>query len=467
MSSAMLCSHALLPDGWSEKVRLQLDESGRIETVEKGARATAKDQVIDGPVIPGMPNAHSHAFQYALVGLTHHRGEQTDSFWTWREAMYGLVAKLDIERLARITTMAYRDMLCAGYTHVCEFHYLHRLSDKEGSGDAAEAKATALQLAAAAQDTGIGLTLLPVLYQQAGFGQASPEAHQQPFILATDEYLQLVTDLQTEVAEQGIRAVGYAPHSMRAVSLADLQRVSAAANASESVLHLHISEQTAEVEDCIAAHGARPFELLCRQHLPGGNWNLVHGTHMDDGERAQAVVHNANLVICPGTEADLGDGYFPLDEWIEAGGTWSIGSDSNSLVDPATELRMLEYQQRLRHRQRNVLGDPEQNTGSRLWQQAARGGGVAAGLPLGRIAEGYRADLVELDCNHPRLAGLPPAEMLDAWLFSNSRGAVNRVWIAGMERVRGGRLLDLEKHRRIAAEFRNTMGQILSGQGSD
>ena len=462
MTRSIFCKQVLLPTGWAESVRLVLDESGHVLRMDQDARQSPEDECLDGPVLPGMPNAHSHAFQYALVGRTHRRGSQADSFWTWREAMYGLVDQLSPRHLSVITAMAYQDMLLAGYTHVCEFHYLHQLSTAKASGATESAAANAMAISSAAEQVGIGLTLLPVLYQHSDFGQAPPQAHQQPFILATDDYLELVQWLTGKFTEQPLHTVGYAPHSLRAVGLDALQQVANAAKDDDAVVHLHISEQQGEVVASRKHHGVPPYALLHDHELPAENWNLVHATHLTDDEREQAVADGVNLVICPSTEADLGDGLFPMDEWLDADGSWAVGSDSNSVVDPATELRMLEYQQRLRHQQRNVLGHSKLNTGSRLWLEAAMGGGRASGQALGRIAPGYRADLIELESNHPRLAGLSAPEQLDAWLFSGACGAIRSVRVSGQVKVTQGALVDGDQHQLIESEYAQAM-QVLAG----
>ncbi|MEK7344868.1 MAG: formimidoylglutamate deiminase [Pseudomonadota bacterium] len=439
MHTALFAEHALLPSGWARDLLLQWDGAGRLTGVQTGVSAPAGVARARGPVLPGMPNLHSHAFQRALSGLTEYRDQAQDNFWSWRSLMYRFAARLSPEQLEAIATWLYVQMLEAGYTSVCEFHYLHHDTDGRPYADDAT---LAQGLLRAAQNTGIGMTLLPVLYQSSGFGGTPPHAEQRRFILSNEHMLRLLQQLQPQCLAQHAR-LGLAPHSLRAVppdSLREALAGLAALDASAPV-HIHIAEQTAEVEACLAWSGQRPVQWLLEHAEVNAHWCLVHATHMDAGEYQQAARSGAVAGLCPTTEANLGDGIFDFPLWRAHGGAWGVGSDSHICVDPAEDLLMLEYSQRLARRQRNVAADANQpQVAEALWLGALAGGAQASGRPIQGLAVGQQADFVVLDAQHVALQDLPPSQMLASHLFASSRSStVASVWCAGRQRVQAGR----------------------------
>lgn len=418
--------HALLPEGVAREVLLAWDEDGALSTVQPDAPRPAGVERIDGLIVPGLPNLHSHAFQRAFAGLTETRGDTQDSFWTWRDRMYRFAGAITPEQMEAVATQLYVEMLGAGYTSVCEFHYLHHDGDGRPHANRAE---MALRLVAAARRAGIGLTLLPVLYQTSGFGAKPPRADQKRFINGVDELLRIVETLRA----QGVRT-GVAPHSLRAVpppALKDLVDGITALDASAPI-HIHIAEQIQEVDDCLAWSGARPLQWLLAHAPVDPRWCLVHATHLNDAEREGAARSGAVIGLCPSTEANLGDGLFDLPAWRDKGGAWGIGSDSHASVDAAEELRLLEYGQRLARRQRNV------GIAHEMWNAAVAGGAQAAGRPVAGLAPGRQADFVRLA--DAMLDDLAPAERLASHVFaSHRRDAVREVWVAGRKVLHDGR----------------------------
>ena len=356
VAGALFAEHALLPSGWARDVLLQWDASGCLLTVAPGSAPESSYGIAPrapGPLLPGMPNLHSHAFQRAFAGLTEYRGESQDSFWSWRNLMYRFAAHITPESLEAIATWLYVEMLEAGYTSVCEFHYLHH---DQGGKPYADDAALAHALLRAAHTAGIGMTLLPVLYQTSGFGGQPPRKDQARFIRSTDNMLSLLQQLAP--ATQALGAVlGLAPHSLRAVPPDSLREAVAGITAlnARAPLHIHIAEQTQEVEDCIAWSGQRPVQWLLDHAPVDARWCLVHATHMTAAEYAAAARTGAVAGLCPSTEANLGDGIFDMPQWLQHGGAWGVGSDSHACVNAAEELMLLEYGQRLHLRQRNVL----------------------------------------------------------------------------------------------------------------
>lgn len=437
---AIFCARALLPTGWAEAVCLRLDEAGMITDVEVGeGRRTASARPGDrleltGAVVPGMPNLHSHAFQRLMAGLGQAGGETDDSFWTWRDAMYAIAGRVTPEQLEACAAGLYVEMLRRGYTTCAEFHYLHHGPDGVPYVDRAEMGKRVL---AAGSRAGLGLTLLPVLYQRAGFSDDPVSHHQQRFCNSTDDYQRLVQSLLSATTESDLACIGIAPHSLRAVGEVALRDVLGAG--ASGPVHIHIAEQRLEVEDCVANLGARPVEWLLDHFEVDAHWCLVHATHMTTIEGDRAAATGAVAGLCPTTEADLGDGIFPAEAWQQRGGAWGVGSDSNLRVCPAEELRLLECTQRLVTGRRNVMTDRGHGTGARMWTSAAQGGAQALGQPVGRIARGYRADLVALDLAHPGLDGLSGDEVLDTFVFAGNADMIDSVWVAGECQVERGR----------------------------
>ncbi len=396
--------------------------------------------VCAGPLIPGMPNLHSHAFQRAFGGLTEFRGAAQDSFWSWRTLMYRFAAQISPAQVEAIATWLYIEMLEAGYSAVCEFHYLHHDSDGRPYADDAE---LALALLRAAGRAGIGLTLLPVLYQTSGFGGLPPNEGQRRFIRSTDSMLRLLERLRPLCEAQGAR-LGLAPHSLRAVPPEALREALAGLDAIDATapIHIHIAEQTAEVDACLAWSGQRPVAWLLDHAKVDARWCLVHATHMDAAEYLRAAVSGAVAGLCPTTEANLGDGIFDFNAWRAAGGRWGVGSDSHACVNAAEELLMLEYSQRLATRQRNVGADAaEPSVASAMTLAAVQGGAQASGRALAGLAAGQQADFVMLDAAHAG-AGRPVRARHAFGPRVREPPHQRRsicVWVAGRPRVAAGR----------------------------
>lgn len=436
----LFADHALLPGGFAERVLLSWDETGAISAVQPGAECPPDVPRATGVVVPGLPNLHSHAFQRAFAGLTEYRASAQDSFWSWRELMYRFAGAITPDDLEAIATQLYIEMLRAGYTSVCEFHYVHH--DPAGRPYANPAEMS-LRLVAAARRAGIGLTMLPVLYQTSGFGAKPPREDQRRFLNDVDALLNIVEALR----KQGVRC-GVAPHSLRAVPPPALADLLAGLDAIDprAPIHIHIAEQMQEVRDSLAHTGARPLQWLLDHAPVDARWCLVHATHLDDAERDEAARRGAVIGLCPTTEANLGDGLFDLPAWR---GAWGIGSDSHASVDGAEELRLLEYGQRLARQQRNVTVAED------LWRCAVAGGARAAGRNVAGLAAGQQADwLVLADA---MFEGLTPTQQLATHLFaSHRRDAVAQVWVAGRCVVDNGRHADAEATERgfLAARAR-------------
>ena len=440
-NTSLFAEHALLPDGWARNVLLRWNEKGILTSVTSDTRVTQGTACAPGPLLPGMPNLHSHAFQRAFAGLTEHRspGTPNDSFWSWRELMYRFAGAVTPEQLRTIATALYVDMLEAGYTSVCEFHYLHHDTDGQPYADDATMSCCLIE---AASEAGIGLTLLPVLYQTSAFGGQAPTTGQRRYIRSTDNVLRLLDRLQPVCDRQGVR-LGLAPHSLRAVVPdALLEAVTGLTSIdARAPIHIHIAEQTAEVHACLAWSGQRPVQWLLDHAPVDERWCLVHATHMTPTESERAARTGAVAGLCPSTEANLGDGIFDSPSWTAAAGRWGIGSDSHVCVNAAEELMQLEYSQRLALRERNVLfSEAQPSIATSMTLAAVAGGAQASGRPVAGLAVGLHMDAVALDAGHPALAGLPTPElMLSAHVFASHRSsAVHTVWSSGQVRVRAG-----------------------------
>jgi formimidoylglutamate deiminase len=430
---ALFARRALLPDGWGEDVLLEWDAQGSLSAVREKAQAPAGVEQAD-IVLPGMVNLHSHAFQRAMAGLAERAGDTRDSFWTWRELMYRFAGRITPEQIEAVASQLYVECLRHGYTAVCEFHYLQR--DPQGAFYANPAE-MALRVAEAARQSGIGLTLLPVMYSYAGFGEQPLKPQQQRFRTGPDDVLRIVESLAPQRGPQ--LEVGAAPHSLRAVSAGQLRALASSMPAGRP-LHIHIAEQQLEVQQCLEATGMRPVDYLMRHTAVDARWCLVHATHLSDGETAALAASGACAGLCPTTEANLGDGLFPLAPYIAAGGVFGIGSDSHVSQSPVEELRWLEYGQRLVRQQRNVaVDDMCRDVGTYLWRQALGGGAQASGRAVGRLESGRRADLLVLDSAHPNLDGVDSGEVLGRFLFCGNDNLVRDVLAGGQWVVRGGR----------------------------
>jgi formimidoylglutamate deiminase len=451
--TALFARHALLPQGWQRDVLLEWDSGGDLTQVAPGARPPLNVARAEY-VLPGMVNLHSHAFQRALGGLTETGSEGPDSFWTWRDLMYRFAARITPEQIEAIAAQLFAECLRHGYTSVCEFHYLQRAVDGASYARPAE---TAERVAAAAQLAGMGVTLLPVLYSHAGFGAQPLTPGQARFRTGVDDVLGIVEALAP--LRGGQLEVGAAPHSLRAAGI-DAIRALAAGLPAARPLHIHIAEQEAEVAQCIAHTGQRPVAYLLEQLALDERWCLVHATHLDAAEVTALAASGAVAGLCPTTEANLGDGLFPLAPYIAAGGRFGIGSDSHVSQSPVEELRWLEYGQRLQQRQRNVAHVPTQRSvGDFLWQAALAGGAQATGRRVGALAAGRRADLLVLDAQHPNLDGVDHAEVLGRMVFCGNDNLVRDVLCGGRWVVQSGRHRAQEA---IAARYRQALRDLRS-----
>lgn len=383
-------------------------------------------------VLPGMPNLHSHAFQRAMAGLAERRGPGEDSFWTWRETMYAFAEAIDPDDMKAIATQLYVEMVKAGYTQVCEFHYLHHGPRGVPYADPA---AMSLALIEAAKEAGIGLTLLPVLYMTGGFDGRALNERQQRFRHDVGQYVSLLERLAP--LQNDMLRLGVALHSLRAVPEDAMRALLSTGVCRDMPVHIHIAEQIGEVQDCLGARGARPVEWLLDHADVDARWTLVHATHLTAHETDRLAKTGAVAGLCPTTEANLGDGLFPLAAYIDAGGTLGIGSDSHISVSPVEELRWLEYGQRLITRHRNVAARrPEESVGTALWQRALDGGAQASAATIAQLAEGARADLLVLDDRSPLLAARDEADVIDSFLFAGNTPLVRDVMVGGQWRVR-------------------------------
>ncbi|KAA0914920.1 formimidoylglutamate deiminase [Aquicoccus porphyridii] len=436
---------ALLPTGWAENVAVTLATDGRIEAVETGVPGGA------GLLLPAPGNLHSHAFQRAMAGLTEARGpDGRDSFWTWRRLMFRFLDRLTPDHVEAIAAQVQMEMLEAGYASLAEFHYLHHRPDGTAYDNPAEMSD---RIAAAAQETGIGLTLLPVLYQTGGCDGRPLGDGQRRFGTATDDFATLMARAATALAPLPDANLGMAPHSLRAVPRDALALVP---QMTDGPLHMHLAEQQAEVDEVQSAYGARPVEWALDNMALGPRWCLIHLTQMTGDETARLAPTGAVAGLCPITEANLGDGIFNATGWRAQGGAFGMGSDSNVLISLTEELRQLEYSQRLRDRARAVLAEDNRSTGRVLFEEATRGAARALGRDAGEIAPGKWADLVRLDDSTPDMAGRPGDTMLDAWIFARASG-VRDLWSAGRHVVRDGRHIARET---IAARYADTMHQL-------
>jgi formimidoylglutamate deiminase len=457
---AFFAPTAMLPDGWAHDLRIEIDAAGRITSLEPDGNATGAERLA-GPVLPAMPNLHCHTFQRAMAGLAERSGPDGEDFWAWRTVMYRFIERLTPEDLEAISAQAYVEMLKSGYGAVAEFHYLHN----DPAGAAYENPAElAERIVAAASQSGIRLTLLPVLYQTGDFGGAPPSEGQCRFLKTLDSFFDLMARLAPLADKpgkgRGFR-LGMAPHSLRAVTpdalkeaLATLDRLDATAP-----IHIHAAEQEKEVRDCLAWSGARPVQWLLDNIRLDARWSVIHATHMKPGEIDGLAASGAVAGICPSTEGNLGDGFFRFAEYLEPGGRFGIGSDANVGLDPAEELRWLHYGQRLLRGKRKLdkrkvaasLGPP-------LWRAAAQGGAQSLGQPIGALAVGRFADLLVLDADHPALAGRSDDLSVDSFIFGPARGALRDVMVGGEWLVREGHHRDEEA---IAARYRRTVEALV------
>jgi formiminoglutamate deiminase len=423
--------------------------------VAAGASPEGRERIA-GIALPGLASLHSHTFQRGMAGLAETRGPQSDSFWSWRQVMYRFLGALTPQDVEAIAAFAFMEMLEGGFTAVAEFHYLHH--DRDGRRFANPAELSE-RIAAAAQETGIGLTLLPSFYAYGGFGAQPAAEGQRRFVNDPDRFIDLVERARRAVSGLPDAVVGIAPHSLRAVTPDTLRTVLAAHP--EGPIHIHAAEQVREVEECLAWCGQRPVEWLLAHAGVDRRWCLVHATQMTVEESRALAASGAVAGLCPLTEASLGDGIFDGPTFIAARGRFGVGSDSNIEITAPGELKQLEYSQRLALRARNIFAEREgESTGARLYQDALAGGGQAAGRRIGALAEGFRADIVVLDADHPDLAAVSGDRWLDAYVFVAGKNAVDSVIVGGERVVEKGRHRARET---VLARYGATMLRLASG----
>ena len=439
----LFAKDALLPTGWAQNIHLTWNDEGVIESVFTGVDAKAINTLsvphAKGPLLPGMPNLHSHAFQRGFAGLTEFKNQSQDSFWSWRTQMYQFALQISPAQMLAIAKFLYIEMLQAGYTSVCEFHYLHHDTDGKAYANAATMAQCLLQ---AAQETGIHITLLPVLYQHSGFDGQAPLKEQKRF-LHSNKAMQKLLEQLNPICQAQDAVLGLAPHSLRAVTLESLKEALDGLHSLNAAapIHIHIAEQMAEVNACLAWSGKRPVELLLHHFELNSKWCLVHATHLSPSEIKQLATSQAVAGICPSTECNLGDGIFNMPAWLEHDGVWGIGSDSHVCVNAAEELMLLEYSQRLHLQQRNVIKNQQQpDVASAMMLAAVKGGAQASGRNIKGLAVGQSADFVVLDAEHFATACLPQApQQLASHIFASHRSnAIESVWVKGHRLVHNG-----------------------------
>ena len=466
---------AWLGGRWHDSVLLRIDAHGHWADIVPGIAEPPADATrLDGPVLPGLVDAHSHAFQRAFAGLAERRSARTagpaDDFWSWRDRMYRVALRITPDQLRAIAAQLYVELLRGGYTQVCEFHYLQHAEDGTPYTDPAT---LAWSLADAAGDAGIGLTVLPVLYERAGFVDPALRSDQRRFASTPDFVLRQRDAVRT--AGQPLVNAGVAIHSLRAASAASIAELIERIGDDAGPVHIHVAEQTAEVDACLAATGARPIEWLCREARPDARWQLIHATHASPAEIDAVAACGAGVVICPSTEANLGDGPPDLARWLGAGVPIAVGSDSQVARCWTEELRWLEYGQRLVRRERNVAagrtqavalanGSANAASAARLFEAALANSGPSAGFARWGLVAGARADALVLDAEAPGLLGVPPSHTLDALVFATDAPAFNAVYVAGHRVVDGGVHAGAAP---IAARFRAAMAALWNGTDLD
>ncbi len=449
MPQTLFAPVALLPEGWARDLRLEIDE-GRITSVTPNTAPRPGDNLLaERALLPAAANLHSHTFQRAMAGMTERRGPSPDSFWTWRRLMYKFLDHLTPEQVEAIAAFAFAEMLETGFAAVAEFHYLHHQPGGHPYDNIAELSE---RIATAARTAGIGLTLLPVLYTYGGVEEAPLSGGQLRFGCDIDRFARL-TAAAPELGPDGV--LGAAPHSLRATTPRDIGALLALCRTGP--MHIHAADQEEEVTRIEAWLGRRPVDFLLSEIGLDRRWCLIHATWMTETETRELAVSGAVAGLCPVTEANLGDGIFNGPTFLAAGGVFGLGTDSNIQIDLATELRQLEYSQRLRDRARNVLGVAGASTGTTLYANALAGGARALGRDSGAIRVGAWADLLTLDRGHASLAPLDQVQILDGWIFAGPRGAVRDVWSAGRHMVRDGRHIDRD---RIETAWRRAMADL-------
>lgn len=446
-------STAWVEGAWVKDVLLSLAADGTWANIEANASADQQHGAtrLSGPVIPGLVNAHSHAFQRAIAGMTETTNGGQDNFWSWRDRMYRTAQRITPQQLEAVAALLYAELLQAGYTQVCEFHYLHNDLRGKPYGNPLE---MSLALVRAAKCVGIGITLLPTLYMRSGFSATGLRDDQQRFASTPESIFKLCQGIEKQSGSNLVNT-GLALHSLRAVGQGALQEATAYAKAQHMPIHIHVAEQTDEVADCMSTHGQRPVEWLLNHAGLDASWNLVHATHTTPAELQGVKASGVSIVLCPTTEANLGDGVFDLPTYARMEGNWSIGSDSHVTRSWQEELRLLEYSQRFALRQRNVMAGAsgQTSTAAALFNSALAGGSKASGQAIGGLATGNRADFSVIDTTSPALLGLPIDHLLDAMVFSSPDARLTEVYVAGRLVAQDGRV---ENWQSLADAFADT-----------
>ncbi|MBH9552551.1 formimidoylglutamate deiminase [Inhella sp. 4Y17] len=428
MQQKLWTPYAWLNGRWQDNVLLEIDSAGRWQAITPGVPQPADARALKGPVLPPLVDAHSHAFQRAMAGLAETRDSDSDDFWSWREAMYGVALSIQPDELKSVATRLYKELLRGGYTQVCEFHYLQHQPDGKPYEDEL---ALTWALVEAAQDAGIGLTMLPVLYAHQGFGVKGLKDTQRRFKTDAD----WVFHAQRRINAQASATLnaGVAFHSLRGAHAEDISALMKRLGEADLPIHIHAAEQTGEVRDCVAQTGMRPIEWLCKAQGLDARWQLVHATHAEAFEVELLAQQGAGVVICPTTEANLGDGLAPLAGYLDAGVPLTVGSDSEVGREWREELRWLEYGQRLVKRQRNVASQPgkQASSAARLFDAMLAGSARAAGFAQWGLQAGARADWLVLDPAAEGLEGVPLARRLDALVFASAGPLWAEIGVAG------------------------------------
>jgi formiminoglutamate deiminase len=445
---------ALISEAWAKNVRVSVDMKGIITAVESGVEPNQHDTLLRNRILlPAMANLHSHSFQRAMAGLTEKRVEKQDSFWSWRKLMYSFLERLNPEHVEAIAALVFMEMLESGFASVGEFHYLHHQQGGQPYENIAE---TSSRIIAAAKQTGIGLTHLPVFYMQGGLDGKELAQGQLRFGNNTEQFLRVLEQIEKQMHDASEDfLLGMAPHSLRAVSPEALKEI--VKTRKSGPVHIHISEQLKEVEDVQNYYGMRPVNWLLENVSVDSQWCLVHATHMTSEETVNLAESGAVAGLCPITEANLGDGIFSGTDYISAGGKYGVGSDSNVRISLAEELRMLEYSQRLVRKERNVMTDISGSVGKSLYISSLKGGAQALSRNSGSIASGQWADLLTLDSDALAVFGSAEDEILDRWIFSGDDSLVRDVWSAGRQMVIDGRHI---KHEQIEQKYRSCIQEL-------
>ncbi|MBL4725837.1 MAG: formimidoylglutamate deiminase [Rhizobiaceae bacterium] len=450
----LFAKHALLATGWAKDIRIKIGANGTIDAIEINATPQAHDvNLTNRALLPAPSNLHSHAFQRAMAGLTEYRSAARDNFWTWRKLMFKFADILSPDDAETIAAFVQMEMLEAGYAASGEFHYLHHQAEGVPYDDPAE---MANRMVAAAETSGIGLTLLPVLYRRGGLDDSPLSSGQSRFGCTHDLYEKLISSAQNSITMLGADStIGVAPHSLRAVSKDDLKWVQTLLP--DAPVHIHVAEQTIEVDDVIEAYGARPVQWLMDNNAVDSRWCLIHATHMNESEVSQLANSGAVVGLCPITESNLGDGIFEATKYLSSGGLIGFGSDSNIRISLSEELRTLEYSQRLRDRTRAVLVDGDMSVGRNLFEAVSKGSAQAMNRNSGQIAVGQLADLLTLDTDSIHTTGLEEDKLLDGWIFAGDDNLVRDVFSAGRHLVVDGQH---KNHSSISGKFHATINKL-------